>query len=354
MASKKKTTTITEILPENESNENQSGKMIDGITDYGVVLTKVHRLVNGKRSFCFQTEETVDEVMIQNQYPNGGSFGVEEFNDIGQSISRVVMDIEPKPMTNAIINPSMSTPTSGNDFQIRLLMDELAWTRNMITNMITNRNGDKESTPIGELVMAMQGMHGMMGGKDPLDLLTRGMELAAKFGNGGGSADWKTELLSTVKENLGPIISMVSANRTPQQTQHPNGNENGENMRPANILPQETIMKQALTWLKKQIIGGLTVDLAVDWIVNNANDPQYTPILQQAVNGTIDNFIAIDSELGNEPYRTWLTTAIQDIKDWYAEQNTNAGDNDGGNGNGSNVTVNAKPSTRKSAIKKTV
>jgi hypothetical protein len=120
------------------------------------------------------------------------------------------------------------------------------------------------------------------------------------------------------------------------------------------VQTPESQLKDGIAWLKKKILSGLTPDLAVEWIVNNANDPQYQPIISTAINGGVDAFIQLDAEIGNEPFKTWFTTAIDDLKGIYAEQSTNAADNDGGNGNGTNVTGNAKPRTAKSQKPKTV
>jgi hypothetical protein len=114
----------------------------------------------------------------------------------------------------------------------------------------------------------------------------------------------------------------------------------------------DTVVREAIKWLKGKILFGLTPDLAVDWILQNGNDPQYQPILATAIQGSVDNFIAIDAELGNEPYRTWFTTAIQLIKDAYAEQSANNTDLVGGTGDGPNVAGNAKHSSAKPKLKK--
>jgi hypothetical protein len=336
MAQRKKRTIVDEILPDEQiRNDNND----TDISDLVIVLSKVYRVnPNGKRAFSFQTSEAVDEVMIQERCPNGGSFAVFEYNSSGEVVNNATFDIEPK--TIATLNNSS---TSASDIHVQMLQNQLQFAQQMVLQLLGNRNN--EATPMSEIVSAIKDMHSISGGngKDPVDLIIKGMELANK--SNGGTGDWKTELISTAKEAIGPVMSALSAR--PQQ---PTPGETV--MISANTNTPDTIVRDAIKWLKSKIIFGLTPDLAVDWILQNGNDPQYQPILTTAVNGTVDNFIAIDAELGNEPYRTWFTTAIQMIKDAYAEQSANNSDMDRGTGNITNVTVDAKSSSAKSKLKK--
>lgn len=331
---RKKRTIIDENLPD----ELETPSRESNIEDLVIVLSKVYKINASKRSFCFQTAEPVDEVSIQERYPAGGSFSVFEYNAQNDVVNSLTFDIEPKPMAN---NPAVSPQT---DLQT-MLMGELNWMRGMVLQMISNRG--QESTPMTEIVRAVKDMHSMAGGggKDPVDLLIKGMELGQKSSS-SASGDWKSELIHTVKETAGPILNALSA---PKQQPTSNGVQT--------VIPQTTpttIVKQAIAWLKSKIIAGLEPGLAVDWILQNGNDPQYQPILSMAVQGTIDNFIEQDADIANEPYRTWFTTAITMIKDAYAEQSGNAGDMDGGNRDVSNVAVNEKSGSGKSKLKKVV
>lgn len=335
MTQRKKRTIVDEILPdESPRNDNHD----TDIADLVIVLSKVYRVnPNGKRAFSFQTSEAVDEVLIQDRSPNGGSFAVFEYNASGEVVNTATFDIEPKTV------PSLSNSSSSSgDIQVQMLMNELQWARGMVMQLLGNRNS--EATPMSEIVSAIKDMHSMSGGngKDPVELILKGMELANK--SNGGTGDWKTELISTAKEAIGPVLGALSQRQPPQQ---PIGEQQ---MIPATT--PDTIVREAIKWLKGKILFGLTPDLAVDWILQNGNDPQYQPILATALNGTVDNFIAIDVEIGNEPYRTWFTTAINLIKDAYAEQSANNSDLDGGTGNITNVAIDAKSGASKSKLKK--
>jgi hypothetical protein len=338
MTQRKKRTIVDEILPDESPRVDNSDT---DIVDLVITLSKVYRLnPNGKRAFSFQTSEAVDEVMIQERCPNGGSFVVNEYNSTGEMVGNNTLEIEPK--TIALTN----TPsTSASDIHVSMLQNQLQFAQQMVLQLLGSRNN--ESTPMAEIVSAIKDMHAITGntGKDPVDMIIKGMELANK--SNGGSGDWKTELISTAKEAIGPVLGALNA-RQPQPI--------GEtHMIPASVNPPQPtpdkVVREAITWLKGKILFGLTPDLAVDWILQNGNDPQYQPILATAVNGSVDNFIALDNDLHNEPYRTWFTTAIQLIKDAYAEQSTNT-NLDGGTGNTTDNAADAKSGTGKSKLKK--
>lgn len=331
--SRKKRTIVDEVLPD---ETNQTATTSD-IEDLVIVLSKVYKTNGAKRSFCFQSAEPVDEVLIQERQPMGGSFAVFEYNAQGDVVNSTTFDIEPKPATT----PNAST--SPTDIHTTMLMNELQFMRGMVMNMVNNRSS--EATPIAEIIRAAKDMTSMGGGKDPVEMLIRGMELGKQNG-GSASSDWKAELIHTAKEALVPVVNILS-----QNSNKPNG---VTTMIPANTQTPATIVKDAIIWLKGKIMVGLTPSLAVDWILQNGNDPQYQPILAMAVQGTIDNFIELDNDIANEPYRSWFTSAIQMIKDEYAEQSGNTSDMDGGNRNVSNDAPNEKPSATKSKLKKAV
>ena len=118
---RKKRTIVEETLPD-------TPETAEDLSDIVCVLTKVYRLNAGGRSFCFQTTEPVDEVSIQAQYPTGGKFVVLAYNAMNDVISTVHIDIEPKPLA--------ATANGAEDIRTRMLLEELAFTRNMMLQMI--------------------------------------------------------------------------------------------------------------------------------------------------------------------------------------------------------------------------
>jgi len=325
---RKKKTIVEETIP--DAVEDRGEDMSDIIC----VLTKVYKLNSGGKSFCFQTTEPVDEVSIQAQYPTGGKFIVQEYNSINDVIRTQHIDIEPRPLTN---DPSLNN----GDIRIQLLMQELSHSRNMMMEMIRgmfNSTNKPASTPLGELAQAMQVVHEMKSGSNPVDLIIKGMELGAKA---NGSTDWKAELVNAAKDTLPAIANAMSATRQIQQGQTP--------------MIQTTpaaMIKQGIDWLKPKILSGMDTGLAIGWVVQNSNDPLCQQLLAHAIQGDINTFIQIDPEIGNEPYRTWFTSAIQQLKEWYAAQNANQNNIDGGIGDDSDVADDEVISSGKSKIVK--
>ena len=334
---RKKRTIIDESLPDKDET------LPDDIVDMMVTNTKVYKLNNGGRSFCFQWQEPVDEVLIQERYPMGGKFVALEMNGLGQTVNTVNIDIEPKPMLTP--NGNGSNGHSALDIQIQMLRDDLLWSRQMLMQLLGNKSNGSEPTSIVDLVQALSGLHSLApGGKDPVELLIKGMELGQKS---QGGMDWKESLISTVKETALPAIQALSQMRQPQIPVQ-------EAPMQITATPQ-ALLQKGIVWLKSQILSGLDSGLAVEWLLRNANDPTYQPFIENAIRGDINNFIAVDSEIGNEPYRAWFTQAIQILKDEYAaQQNPDTSDVDGGIGNTANHADHEESSSRKSKIKKVV
>lgn len=319
---RKKKTIIEESLPDNPPAGDE------GFVDQICVVSKVYKINSGGRAFCYQSQEPVDEVSIQAQYPSGGKFVVIEYNGLNDVLRTTHIEIEPKPL--AITNGN-----NGDDLRTRMLMDELNFTRNMMLKMIDSlanaKGGGQSATPFGELVEGMRLMHEMSPATSPADLILKGMELGMKAGGGSGG-DWKAELISAAKDTLPAVVQAVSANR--QQLQQ------GQTMIPA--ATPASMMKQGIDWLKPQILSGMSVDLAIGWVIQNSREPLCNQLIATAIKGDVNTFIAIDPELANEPYRTWLESAIQLLKDEYAQQQ-------GGNPDDSERGIGDNPDTANDA-----
>lgn len=328
---RKKKTIVEETIPDDTPETGED------LTDVICVLTKVYKVNAGGKSFCFQTTEPVDEVSIQVQYPTGGKFIVQEFNNLNHVIGTTHIDIEPKPI---------ATSVNGNngDIHTRLLLDELAHNRMMVLKLIeglaAGRSQQQEHTPLGELAQAMQVVNEMSGKSNPVDLIVKGMELGMKS---SGGTDWKAELVSAAKDVIPAAVQLVGNRQIPQgQT-------------PMMITaPTPSLMKTGIDWLKPQILAGMTTDLAIGWVIQNAKDPLCNQLIANALkDNALNSFIEVDPELANEPYKTWFESAIQLLKDEYAAQQGNdTDDSQRGNGNSSDVADNEKVSSRKSKITK--
>lgn len=331
---RKKRTIVEETIPDAPQ---------ETIDEFGslIVLTKVHKLNGADRAFCFQSDTPVDEVTLQNMYPLGGKFIVTEYNSANELVGTpTVMTIEAKPNS---VQP-VAVNGSADDIRTRMLLEELAFTRNMMLQMINgvfNNKAQTTGTPLGELAQAMQMLHTISPQNNSADLILKGMELGMKANGSGG--DWKTALVDTAKDIAPVVVQAFGAARTAQAQQQ--GQMTMIPVTPAAML------KQGLDWLKPRIISGLEVDLAVGWVIQNANDPMCQQLLSHAAQG-LEAFVSVDPEIANEPYKTWFTTAIVNLRQWYATQSANQDDNERGNGDDTDTTVDAPISVGKSTIAK--
>jgi hypothetical protein len=313
-------------------------------------LMKVYKITPSGSSFVFSTTEKPDpanfESSIQERYPAGGKMVVRFYKN-----NRIVepsrhVEIEPKVLTTLPTNVNESVYS----VQVKMLTDQLMMMQNMVMAFIGRPVPVAQQTPVNELVTVMTAMQGIQGNRtDSVDMLIKGMELAK--GLNGGSEDWKSTLISSAKEVLSPVAGIIAQhkmnqgnpNPLPIQPQQLTERNNGA------VIHTDMLIKQGLAWLKPKIIAGFPVELAVEWIWTNGNDGMYQPFLAKAIQGDVNTFIEIDPELANEPYKSWLTTAINMLKDAYANNNNQA-DNDGGTGDNSDVTGNAPISSGLSKV----
>lgn len=347
---RKRKVIVEENLPDDTGAGGENG--VD-VADVICVMSKVYRLNGGSKSFVTQTDIPVDEIFLQNNYPQGGKYIVYEFNTLGAQINTVNYEIEPKALTTSNGNNGHVGMGTVQEMQVRMLFDELSHSRQMVLQLIGQLAGSNRGGSVNELVTALASLHQISGGtqgKDPVELLIKGMELGA---NGGKvSGDWKSELLSTIKDVAPSALNAIAASRQPVAALNP---APGVNQSMTEQPTEEMLVRSYIQQIKTYAVGGLNVDLAVEWITNNARDPQYQPLLRLAIHGTVDNFIALDADIANEPYRAWFTSAITKIKEWYAEQQVpNDDDMDGGVGDDTNNKHDETVSVRRSNVTKIV
>ena len=330
---RKKKTIVEETLPDTPETP---GVNTEDFADAICIRTKVYKLNSGSRSFCFETQEPVDEVSVQAQYPTGGKFIVLEYNSLNQIINTTHIDIEPKPIAHV--------PGNGvADFQLRVLMDELNFTRQMMLKMIegkTDGNNGRPDTSLGELAQAMQMLHQLSPQTNASDLILKGMELGMKA-NGG--ADWKASLVDAAKDIAPAVVQVIGAAK--QNPPIPQGQTMIEST-PASLV------KSGIDWLKPKILSGMEPGLAVSWVIQNSNDALCQQLIAQAVRGDVSNFAEFDPEINNEPFKSWFVNAIQQLKEWYAEQSAATGDSIGGTGDDTDGAVDAVLSSPKPIVAK--
>src|SRR5215475_5355529 len=337
---RKQKTIIEETLPDKTEKDFAADEQI-------VALYKVYKFNGGSKSFCFQTAEPVDEVYLQSQYPAGGKFIVYVYNEvIGEIIGTHHFDIEPKPMSNGNGNNSVGGYGSVADMQIRMLMEELNYTRQLLLQQL---NGNKNGSLL-EMIQVMKGIKEISpASKDPIELLIKGMELGQK---NSGPSDFKSELLSAAKDVIPPALEAFAAAKQMQAGVVP---AQGQPMLNPPSTSQNSLMKMGLSWIKSRILsGGMNPQFAAELLIQNAKDAMYQPLLLKIIQGDINTLIEIDAEISNEPYKSWFEEAIKEVKDWHAAQTQDNTDYDGRDGNGTDFADDEESSTAKPIISKVV
>lgn len=328
-------------LPDME-DETLQGLMgrLKGISDYKVNIYLVTPQGSQFR-FTVDDPDILDENYIQ-EVCGPGKYAVRVLvNNIPKKTYFV--SIGPKPNVPGQ-TPTTTTADTTSAIQAQMYRDQLAFMQSMVLALI-NKEQPRHDNNLGDVVAAVSTLQGLGGGKDPMDLFIRALEIGKGL-TGGGERDWKTELISTAKDVLAPVageIAKAALNRNPPT----NGNHAlpsaGTFVEEVNNAVPDVILKQGMKWVKGQILGGMDVNLAIAWIINNGNDPTYRPFVQLALRGEFQDFVKLDNELANEPFNTWMRAAIAGIKEAYVQQQSDT-DTTGEDGDTDNTANNAAAS----------
>lgn len=295
MAKKKSETKtiIEETVPDGTTLDNQT-EPGEFTFDNPIVKVKVYRLVTGKTkpSFCFERIEEISEAELQSLY-GAGTYSIETHFENGQKRNDVYEIAEP-PADQSRNN----RPRSVEEIQIEMYKEQSKMNRDLLMAVLGRGSTQSTMQEIAQMWAIMQGsVPGATNGVDKmLDVLMKGMELGSK---GSGEMDWKQMLVSTIKD-VAPTVTQALA-----QHALPN-NGNGAPVNQPVPMNSEQMLKFGIQELKTRIIGGLPVGFAIEWAQLNANNPQYQPLIMAAVGKSFEELCAIDNELANEPYATWL------------------------------------------------
>lgn len=255
---------------------------------------------------------------MQNTY-GGGSYTIEYVYQNGTKRLEH-WEIADKPAT-----AETNKPRTIEDVQIAMLKEQSQMNRDLLMAVLGR---GQNSTPMSEIAQ----IWGLIHGANPnvngngggtidkmLSFLEKGIEIGASKG-GDGDMDWKKMLITAVRE-IAPTVTSVIAQA--KGVPMPETIAGGEVL----ALPEQQIQKGIAT-IKKQIIGGMPVGLALDWVVANATEPQYQQLLQLALSKSFDDIVKIDNELANEPYNTWFRQFLEGLKAHFKEQSTTEPEDD--------------------------
>lgn len=317
MTAKKKTEkkeTIIEDVPTGTTLDGIAGMQAGEFTFDEISVVKVYKLFPGrpKPAFCFETHEEISETQLQNLY-GGGAYTIEYSYQNGTKRLEH-WEIADKPST-----PETNKPRTIEDVQIAMLKEQSQMNRELLMAVLGRGNNVTPMTEIAQMWGLIHGANPSNNGNGTstidkmLSFLEKGIEIGAAK---GGDMDWKSMLVSTVRE-IAPTITSVVAQAK--------GVQLPETTSAALALPEDQIQK-GINTLKKQILGGMPVGLALDWVVANANEPQYQPLLQLALSKSFDDIVKIDNELANEPFNTWFRQFLEGLKAHFKEQSTTEDD----------------------------
>jgi len=274
------------------------------------ILVKVHKIMPGhKPIYQFETDRQVSEVQLQ-QY-GGGLYTVSYYID---GVRKHVDELE------VADKPAPDKPASAADVQIQMLREQSQMNRDLLMAVLGRTNPVTPApTPMSEIATMWGLIHGIQPGNGGgafeklIEVFKLGMELGGK---GGGELDWKTALISTVKE-LAPGITQIVANAKGVDMSQVQVN-GGNGTQPAITNPDQ-LLKAGLALIKPKILTGLPVGLALDWVVANSTDPQIQPFLALAVQKDFQDLVNADNDVASEPYNTWLRQFLTALKEQFKQ-----------------------------------
>lgn len=292
---------------------------------------KVYKQGPRGMEYCFSGGTEIDEDIIQGY--GGGSYELRVFvNGVRQDTVPIIIAERPKTMLPNVSNAS--APANNYDPDIAYMKRHMEFLEKMVMNGGVGNSGNSSMV---ELVEAVKALNGLSNGKDPMDMMLRGIELAKEL-NTGVSGDWKSALIDSFRDiakSVAPVLVAKSQGMDMAQ----NNQES--------VSPEATI-RNGIGYLKSRVVSGLHPDLVIDWILNNSNDPQYHPFLQMVFKSDFEEFIKIDSEIAQEPYLSWFRTLHAGLRE-AVNENLIADDSIRNSGNVRNIKGNEKPSKQRVA-----
>jgi len=315
MAAKRvKTTTVKEELPEELVPEvDMSGDMsnISFILQQfneSALRIEVYKDESGHMEYCETIRGTnqIDKDSIRDTW-GGGKFELKIFEN--DSLENTI--------TFRVAKKSLAIPQNNGSIESGLLREQNSFFQRMVLTLLSNKS---EGPTFKDMVEMITKLNNPASPEKTLEVLLKGMELGKS--GGGASPDWKSELIHTIKD-LGQTVlpSVVEIAAASQRQAQPNGN--GHMQIP---VTSETVIKQAITEMKKKVIAGLPVGLALDWIVSNAGEYQH--LLKALLEAGYERFEALDADLKNEPFKSWFTNLHEGLKNIYAGNSSDTHDDD--------------------------
>jgi hypothetical protein len=335
---KKTTTTVEEIgvgadLGEDQINEldvslesvENAETLRDVLQQYGVdendILFRIYRVKPEGDSFCFESPQ-LDEKYLQQQR-GGGSFKARLF--IGGKYKRTIsLNVEPPMEANG--NGNGHGGSNHEQFLEKLLTI-------LITNQMTHTVSPVAGPTIIDLTQALSNLDNLRGKQDnAMDIFLKGVDLAkALQSDNNGSGDWKTELLKMGRDAIPAITSVVQSRIKPNPPTPIPQPENAAVIDP-NVLSDEqkrVALLQGIGYLKQQFFLGLDPEMALNYIVTNAGNPQNQLIIKEILKMKWEEIVALDAEIEQEPFLSAFRSLYDGLRSEFGADDP-VGDDPGG------------------------
>jgi hypothetical protein len=290
----------------------------------------------------------VTEALIQETYGEG-EYNIRLLDEHGKFLRRRSIVIEGPRREPA---PGPGPNSDGNRVQIEMLQQQMLRQHEMLLAMI--QKGNNSGSSATELASALVQLRSLVKPteskptdslesiRSAIELLNEGIKLAGKAPRGGGEGESKLETWRGILEAVPGIVSAVTTLRSGQTT----------GLQPAGAPPQGApqpdprigeqpspeqlaFMRQTLAYLKSKALAGKQVDLVIDWIADNLDEPPWLALTQQILAMPFAQLGSIDPDTQVEPLRNWFYQLYEGLKQVVEERTAqassqNAGAEEGG------------------------
>jgi hypothetical protein len=353
---KKTTTVIEERLPEGDSgllddeptndfdvaleSVQDSESLREALEQFGMtegVLYRIYKAGMNGPSFCYESGE-YSPVILQRER-GAGNYTIRIFingkykKTISESIEAPALGSGPDPSPNG---------------------SHSAFLEKMLMALIVREHAPQQGTTITELTQALANLDGLRGKQESgMDLVLKGVELAKSLmsDSGGGSADWKTELLKMGRDAIPAITSVVQSRVTqsgqPLQPEQVQGTEQPTMFNPQTMTEDQkkTMLYQAVQFLKQQFIAGFPPESALDFLIANRGNPQYQMIITAVLGYTFEQIVELDHDLQSESFNVPFRTLYDGLRSEFGPEDSV--EDDTGGSDGDSVDVRSNGATRK-------
>lgn len=248
--------------------------------------------------------------------------------------------VEGHPTSNAstATAPAQSSAPDLVAFQLETMREEMRLTREMLMESMKR---DGNSTDVPGLLAAVVNLARSMAPPAPvnplgnIDALLGLLKTGIEIGQTGSVEPKEKGAMGWIKD-LAPVVGEVLQGLIPARANGggaapaPAGTAVDKPALPAGQAdPARAIamLRSGISYLKTKAVQQKDPGIYVDFVSDNLDDPQWTPLFQLIAKPYDEIAAAIDPDLLNPPYREWFTELFEGIKEVLTRQHP--GESDG-------------------------